>query len=206
MEIYAETIAEAWEKSIIALVKLNSVFLPTEKGIRAKEISNMIIHIENPEKEPRISQKYCFPKVFTKQYINDYFSEYSKMETPYSRISKVGKGEINQIDSVISKLKTQWYTRRAIISIWVPQEDLDSNYPPCICMFQFMIRDKKLVMTAILRSNDAWLSALPDMIMISNIQRKIALELNLDCGEYVHHAISYHIYDHDYSMVVDGFR
>jgi len=198
--------ADAWEKSIIELLNSSSDFVPTEKGTMAKEITNMIMHVRYPLKQPVLSKKYCLPDQFRDQYTKTYFTKYATLETPYSRIVERGSKKVNQIEVVIGKLRKNWFTRRAVISLWAPEEDLNSKYPPCICLLQAMIRGNRLLVTALLRSNDAWLSALPDMILISSLQKRIADDLNIECGEYIHHAISYHIYDYDYSMAKEVFE
>jgi len=183
-----------------------SPFVPTEKGVMAKEIINMIVHVSNPQEPPILSKKYCIPSEFRDQYTETYFTKYATHDIPYLRIIERGAEKVNQIEKVIDKLRSNWFTRRAVISLWMPEQDNFSQYPPCICALQAMIRSDRLVMTALLRSNDAWLSALPDMVMISNLQKKIADELEVACGEYIHHAVSYHIYDYDYSIVQEIFN
>ena len=73
-------------------------------------------------------------------------------------------------------------------------------------MVQLLIRGRELHLTAVLRSNDAWLSALPDMVVFSELQTRIAKNLGVKQGEYIHHAVSYHIYDYDYSLVQEVFQ
>jgi thymidylate synthase len=206
LEIIGETIAEAWEKSIRELLNSPNDFIPTEKGGMAKEITNMVIHAKAPDKLPIVSNKYCMPDKFRNHYTSTYLTKYADSDIPYLRIVEKGTGKVDQITLTIDKLRSNWYSRRAVISLWVPEDDYSSNYPPCICMLQALIREGRLTMTAVLRSNDAWLSALPDMVMISSLQKKIAKHLGVSCGEYVHHAISYHIYDYDYTMAEEAFK
>jgi thymidylate synthase len=203
MEIYAETIAQGWEESILRLLEDASNFIPTEGRGKAKEIRNLTIHVGSPGKEPRVSKKYYFPEQYIQGYCRKFFEQYDAAsgDSIHTRIFKP-----DQVDAVVQKLRQSWYSRRAIISLWRPAVDIRSEYPPCLCMMQILVRAGALHLTAILRSNDAWLSALPDMIVFSELQREITRRLGIAQGEYIHHAISYHIYDYDYSLAQEAFR
>ena len=60
-----------------------------------------------------------------------------------------------------------------------------------------MIREDKLNMTAMLRSNDAWGQALNDMYQLVKIQEDMAKKMQIQVGTYTHFAISYHMYTKD---------
>jgi len=185
--VKGRTIAEAWEKSMILLL-LRGKFVPSQRGAMAKELMNVIIQVDKPHEEPRISTKY--PN-------RDVLYEYLK-ERPETSIIR------GQIEHVTNILSDAWFSRRAVISLW-STELMDLDFPFCIIAVQFMIREQKLNMTAFLRSNDAWNYALADMILLTDLQRDVAKRLKVACGSYTHHAVSYHIYDYDYDLAMESF-
>lgn len=205
MEIKGQTISEVWEKSIQQLIKDNSPLVPTQHDVMAKELQNVIMIVDKPFMEPRISKKYSFPEKFKDDYSESLLEPYAPSDILHSRICEYGGSKVNQIEQCVKILQKDWYSRRAVITLWNPNEDLYSSFPPCICLFQIMIRQNEVDLAVIMRSNDAWLSAYPDMIALTNLQKTISKSLELECGRYVHHAISYHIYEYDYPMAKKVF-
>lgn len=198
MEIKGRTISEVWEKSIEQVIKDKSPMVPTQHGTMAKELQNVIMVVTEPFREPRVSKKYSFPKTFRDEYSESLLEPYAFTDILHSRIYKYGESEVNQIDRCVKILQKDWHSRRAVITLWKPEEDLFSSFPPCICLFQIMIRQNKVDLVVIMRSNDAWLSAHIDMIALTNMQKEISKSIELECGRYIHHSISYHIYEFDY--------
>jgi thymidylate synthase len=172
-------------------------YLP-QHGIMAKELQNVIMTVEEPFREPRVSKKYSFPKKFKEEYSESLLELYVPTDILHPRIYEYGESKLNQIEQCIKILQKDWHSRRAVITLWKPEEDLFSSFPPCICLFQIMIRQNMVDFVVIMRSNDAWLSAHLDMIALTNMQKAISKTLELECGRYIHHAISYHIYEFDY--------
>lgn len=213
MMIETTTLAEAWEQSIIFLLSSYKSkekpleLIPTERGAKSIEVENIMMRIEKPLAEDRISKLY--PN-------NDYLEKYSKQlldqkyhNQVYSRITqletKLGK-IVDQQSEVVAKLKNSWYSRRSVISVWDPSEDIYSDHPPCICLLQFYIRNKKLCVSSFYRSNDAWLCAPADMIAITDMQKGVAAKLSMPVGSYNHVAVSYHIYDYDIPAALSTFK
>ena len=200
MEIYKKTIAEAWEASIYEVVKCyleKGELILTERDTTSIEIENMMIHIAEPMSEPRHSSIHPNPSYLEAYSKNILDFKYQK--DVYSRIVKTGFGEtnINQLDKAINLLKSNWYTTKAIITVFDPYIDTDSEHPPCTCLLQFLIRNKHLNLTSYFRSNDAWLCAHGDMLAMTNLQKKVADELEIEIGSYTHIAGCYHIYEYD---------
>jgi thymidylate synthase len=86
------------------------------------------------------------------------FKVYSKdkkmmrVDWPYGN----GRGDgTNQIEYVIKKLKENPSTRRAVVSLFEPNGHNEIVEPPCLQHIMFMVRNGKLNMHALFRSNDA---------------------------------------------------
>jgi thymidylate synthase len=107
-----------------------------------------------------------------------------------------------QFDVVIDRLRQDPDTRQAVVTIWNPQYDLQSQKRdyPCTILHQFRIRDNKLNMSVYMRSNDVWLGAAYDFFQFTRVQLAIASVLGIEPGTYNHHVGSLHIYEQHYEV------
>ena len=64
----------------------------------------------------------------------------------------------------------------------------------CLQSWSFYVRDGKLHSMVTMRSNDAVQATFMNAVGFISLQRKIAIELNLDVGSYTHTAYSFHAY------------
>ena len=204
MLIEDNTIATAWEKSIHAVIRTGE-WIPAERGNRVKEIRNVLFTINSPETEPLISTKYNFSTEFLFDYAKNYLLALKSTDTVAERVTSYGETNLNQLDKITEILANHYYSRRAVIATWIPQIDLYSSHPPCVTSLQFLIRNSSLEITAMLRSNDAWFAALPDLISIYYTQSKIANALNLKVGKLHMLSTSYHIYEMDLFKATEMF-
>ena len=70
----------------------------------------------------------------------------------------MGACRTDQLAQVIEDLKTDPYSRRHVVSAWIPDDIGDMALPPCHTMFQFnMDRDKNLYCSLYMRSGDMFL-------------------------------------------------
>lgn len=107
-------------------------------------------------------------------------------------------GNINQIENVISRLRDQSTSRRAVIQLF-DATDLSEDFKqiPCTCTLQFIVRDGKLNLLVNMRSNDAFLGLPHDVFAFTMIQELIARSIGVDVGVYKHCAGSLHLYSRD---------
>ena len=117
------------------------------------------------------------------------------------RIRKANFGyyKIDQIDSVIRRLKSDNDTRQAVISLWNPRLDIQpSKDIPCNNLSYFKIRNNKLHLHQIIRSNDINLGLFPtNIFQFSMIQEYVASALRVDVGELLFFSDSLHLYTDD---------
>jgi thymidylate synthase len=92
-------------------------------------------------------------------------------------------------------------TRQAVVNIWDSILDQPLTDPhrdmPCTLSLSFHIRDGKLRMTTVMRSNDAWLGWTYDSLMFTMLQLTVADYLGIPPGPYTHIAHSFHLYERD---------
>lgn len=100
-------------------------------------------------------------------------------------------------------------TRRAVINVWDPVQDLlvdgVRNYP-CTTQLQFFVRDvdgePRLSLYTTMRANDVWHGLAYDAFVFTQLQITVANALGLYPGPYYHHATSLHIYEEHYDAAL----
>lgn len=113
----------------------------------------------------------------------------------------------DQLEDIISTLAVDPGSRQATTVTWAP-EDRGWNHNTvftktphitkdraCNVLSHFMIRDGKLDLLQIVRSNDALWGTPYNVMQWTYIQEYVAARLGLDMGKYRHVADSFHIYD-----------
>ena len=112
-----------------------------------------------------------------------------------------------QIVDVVEKLQHDPSSRQAVVQIWNKQ--LDSSYRdpmpkdiPCTLTLTFGVdKSGALTMSVVMRSSDVWLGLPFDVFQFRQLQRTIAWLLGREIGQYCHHSVSMHAYDHDLAKI-----
>jgi hypothetical protein len=135
------------------------------------------------------------------KYLSKNFEKYSDdgliMQGSYGRRWRFWFG-LDQIQMVIDLLRQDPDTRRAVISMWDPEHDLeniDSTDIPCNTQIYFKIRGGNLHMTVCNRSNDMlWGAYGANVVHMSMLQEYIAFHVGVPVGTYVQQSDSFHVY------------
>lgn len=98
------------------------------------------------------------------------------------------------IRGVLDELRDNPDSRRACISVRDNQADEGSTDPACLQHIQFMIRDGKLDMYVLFRSNDAVRAAYMNAFALIRLQERISSALGVPVGRYIHRANNFHCY------------
>lgn len=113
-------------------------------------------------------------------------------------------GRNNQLDKCIEQLKKDKSTRQAWISIFDGKEkDMYQFDTPCTLAVGFYVLpfdDTKLNMTVTMRSNDLVYGFCNDQYCFSKLQELVAIELDMEVGEYYHFAHNLHIYEKHFDL------
>ena len=106
---------------------------------------------------------------------------------------------MNQIESIIKRLKEDPTTRRAAISIYHPEDAVrDSKDIPCAFGIFYTIRDGELLTTIFMRSNNAKLLFPYNIFEFSLLSNVIANEVGVKLGAIHFQSVSMHLYDYDF--------
>jgi len=205
--IRAKTLPSAWETSIAELWS-NGIIIETEYDQKSID-SPAIILVEEPLSEPRIHLKGIMagsPKGLFEyvdeviEGIHDHLVEkfgYTYHERLFTYKTPCGE-IINQIEYIIEKLRKAPYSRRAQAITWQPWKDIKTEYPPCLQRLWFRVVNGRLILHVHMRSNDALKAAFMNMYAFTELQKRIAKQLEVEVGYYMHIADSYHIYESDW--------
>ena len=102
----------------------------------------------------------------------------------------------NQIKKVVELLRKDPNTRRAVLNFNVPNKNaIETKDEICTIMIQLVLRDGELNGYTVMRSNDVYFGLPYDVVFFTELIKHIARELNVGYGNYVHQAISLHVYD-----------
>lgn len=116
-------------------------------------------------------------------------------------IQKSQELDKSQFGLVYDRLKADPSSRQALAVIWDPWRDHQPTKDvPCTVAFAFTIRDEKLNMTTVMRSNDIVLGTTYDVFAFTMFQEFLARKLGVGLGTYTHIANSFHIYDTHYDL------
>ena len=99
----------------------------------------------------------------------------------------------DQIKEVIKRLKENPFSKRAVLTLWSP-EDVNDEYAMPWVSSQLMIRENKLIMTNFFRSLDIWNGFPYNCVGIANLQADIADRIGVETGEFIIHIGSAHTY------------
>ena len=182
-----------------------------------KEVS-MTMVVENPLQEPMISklsfcdpsslEQYCQEMLdgildFEIQKGNWIYTYHDRLTNYYvdNYIKFPDTHSADQIKFVIDELKRNPYSRRAVVDIRDNSDDMYSNDPACWQHAQFFIRNHKLHMKVLFRSNDACKATFMNAFALILLQKRTADALGVEVGTYTHRANSFHCYEADFDML-----
>ncbi len=146
---------------------------------------------------------------FITYYISKYgeYNEGGKIHGGYGPRLFVGD-EAGQVDNICRLLSTKRSSRQAVIQLF-DSNDIELNNQtfkpvhkdiPCTCSLQFLIREDRLNLITMMRSNDIIMGFPHDVFCFTMLQEIVARRLGIGLGWYNHFAGSMHLYDKDKSI------
>jgi thymidylate synthase len=201
--IRAPSIGLAHELVIKMILEKGWVLL-TEDAEATVEFEEIALQVDTPLAMPVVSPHSRFQQKFVEQYAKDLlYGSHASFEYDYhgrlfdwgERLFHDGQPvHVDQIAYIIDKLKSSPNSRRAIAITWNPVIDEKLDDCPCLQLVQCSVRDSKLAMRVIFRSNDMLTAAGANMYALVQLQKSIADQLGLACGTYTHISLIPHIY------------
>jgi len=200
--ITAETLPEAYHKALVELAAGGELVGCPDYNQLQKECS-MTVVVNQPVKEPRISRQITGGPHELQQYVMEMLDGILDF--------KVGDGKgpaysyharyIPQMPFILSELTRNPLTRRAVINIRNFEADSKTTDPACLQSIQFFIRNDKLHMKVLFRSNDLPEAFFFNAFALIRLQEKVAALLTVDVGTYTHRSNSMHCYEKDFGLL-----
>ena len=164
--------------------------------------ASMTITIEKPLQEPMISKFFIGGPQELQQYVMEMVDgildfEVEKGKWHYTYHQRYA----DQLDYIVKELMRNPSSRRAVMVLWDKDADQTSGDPPCLNHIQFFIRNNKLDMVVLFRSNDAVKATFMNAFALIMLQKKVADILGYDVGTYTHRANSFHCYEKDFEKL-----
>lgn len=187
------------------------------RGQQIKELTNYMIDVNYPfasVKDRKLPLKYIkreyqwyLARIPNDDRITKYATMWKMLKQPDGTFaSNYGQYMFSKqggFQWVVDTLRRDPDSRQAIIP-FAHKGNLYKNNPDQICTLGivFNIRDNKLNMTVMMRSNDIFKGATVDWVCFTWFWEMIASELKIKTGTYIHFANSMHIYETDYSKMI----
>jgi thymidylate synthase len=201
--IRAPSISRAHEL-VVKMILEKGYPLVTEENEATVEFEEVAMKVDNPLTGPLVSPASRFQQRFMEKYAHDLIDgSGSVFEYDYhGRLFHWGEPlsyegspvEVDQIAYIISKLSSSSRSRRALAITWNPVSDEPLSNCPCLQLVQCIIRDNKLQMKVVFRSNDMLTAAGANMFALVHLQDYIAQQLGVTPGSYTHISLVPHIY------------
>lgn len=190
-----KTLGEAWINSMKLIRKSGEMI--KDEDVVLKEKRNLYISIDDVSEEDEIIKKYANKdrielmkkKYFTCGLVGDYKIDYGSYI--------FNNRGINQFDWLCKKLKEKPETKSATISLHIAGEDKLT----CLSLLDFKLRDNKLTMTAVYRSQNVYSSQPGNIIALRKLQQSLADNINVEVGKFELVVMSAHIYEYDFGNV-----
>src|SRR6186997_3026849 len=101
---------------------------------------------------------------------------------------------VDQIDNLITQIKSIPQSRRLIVSAWNPAEMETMALPPCHVLFQFYVHNRELSCQLYQRSADLFLGVPFNVASYALLTRMVAQVCDLGPGEFIHTFGDLHLY------------
>ncbi|MFL6514995.1 MAG: thymidylate synthase, partial [Chthoniobacterales bacterium] len=101
---------------------------------------------------------------------------------------------VDQIENVISQIRSNPFSRRLMVSAWNPAEIESMALPPCHVLFQFYVNNGALSCQLYQRSADLFLGVPFNIASYALLTMMVAQVCNLSPGDFVHTFGDLHLY------------
>ena len=195
------SLPNAYHQALVRLYTYGSETNCSDWNTNQLELS-MTMEVTDPLAEPMISKCFIGGPEELQQYVMEMLDGILDFEVDRGNWAYTyHQRYADQYKFVIDELRRNPSSRRAVMVIWDKTKDDYSDEPPCWNHCQFFIRDNKLDMKVLFRSNDACKATFMNAFALIMLQKRIADELGIDVGTYTHRANSFHAYQKDWDLL-----
>lgn len=196
-----DTLPDAYHSALWDLYDYGEECDCADWNTKQKEVS-MTMVVNYPLMEPMISKCFIGGPEELQQYVMEMLDGILDFEVDRGNWAYTyHQRYADQYKFIIDELRRNPSSRRAVMVIWDKTKDDYSDEPPCFNHAQFFIRDNKLHMKVLFRSNDACKATFMNAFALIMLQKRVADELGVEVGTYTHRANSFHAYQKDWDLL-----
>ena len=211
MEIRCQTMMEAWQAAVKLILSEGRLFLDDDKR-ECRELRDFTVIIENPSsaaegvRAMRASHKWIYPSeeelaniMLNKEAASIYDYLYGQRIFAY-------RDAFNQVDDyIIPLLQQRPHTRRAVVALLDPEADLrlDAKNILGLCLIHFQVVEKKLCVTAIIRTSGFFTGWPANVYQVAKLQEHVARALSLPQGSITTISLSAHLFSENLDDVAE---
>jgi len=195
-KIRAKTVGMAWIILLSKIMRFGHI-KKSHHSTTQKELLNIVAVItdEDPE-EPRWYDFFNFTKKELEAYYPQVLTANKIQGINYTYGQRLMDHEgVDQIRSVIEKLKKEPFTRRAIAVTWDVGKDVYNEHAPCLDLVNFIVQDNRLFMNAYFRSHDMYRGWPQNAFALRKLQKHVSEETGIKMGSMTIFSASAHIYE-----------
>lgn len=197
--VRANTVREAWERSLKLIGTYGNLKL-SDYDEKQMELINLSIIVKNEDlNNPSMLGTLEITDEELVKYEQSLLCKEMPNDIKYTYGSRFRDFHgIDQLEYMVETLKQKPYSRRAVAVLWDPNLEANNNEGPCLSLYQAVIQDNRLYMTAYFRSNDVYNAYPRNIYGILKIQDELCKRLNLEKGYVNTIAGSTHVYERDF--------
>lgn len=203
IRLEAKTVAIVWLKALEHIIRFGYV-RASHYSKRQKELINLntIITDEDPD-NIFFAPWYPFSQNDYKNYLPQIMTAKEIPEVSYTYGQRLrNHNGINQIqESIIRRLKSEEFSRRAVAVTWDVAIDTYNEHCPCLDLIQCLVQGKKMYMICYMRSNDMYRAYPLNALAFRAMQKEIARAVDLEMGYLNIISASAHIYDENFEEI-----
>lgn len=202
INVKEESLGEAW-RSYLREVLNTGVRVPDDREA-IMESCSALVEMDIVSDDDKLLKQYGDPhvaavyrqKMFSREIIPELNSTYG------DRL--FDQDGVDQVEWITNRLKSKWWTKGANISLLKPNDP--GPRIPCLTNIQAVIRDNRVNLTAIFRSQNVY-NSYGNFLGLHDIQSLISSKLGLEVGCLSAFVVCPHIYESDLSrarMIVES--
>ncbi len=206
--VRGRSLPEAYHSALRVLSEEGELTPCPDYNTNQKELS-MTLFVEEPLREPLISKLFIGGYRELEQYRQEILDgildfEIEKGNWAYTYHSRMAE----QLPFILRELRRNPDSRRAVVDVrdWRHDAAEGNDNPACLQHLQFFIREGKLHLKVLFRSNDACKATFMNAFALIMLQQRMAGELGVAMGSYTHRANSFHCYERDFPLLEGYLR
>lgn len=176
----------------VQAVRADGYYFTDERDEQIQELYNMMLVLDGVGCDlPKDPLRKRFYIDFAEGLISPIKAWMKDDQFEYSYGAQMRKNDM--LNKCVQKLRECPATRRTWIPILHPDQVGSTLEIPCCVGYDLKIRDRKLLMTTVFRSNDMYGAADSDIYGYRKLQQYLAWLLRVDVGAYYQLSISAHL-------------